>query len=327
MKQIEISTAEDSGFYKEDLFPMKPPTDQEALADYERLKRLDTSIFIKQGYWFSRSEFPESYKVDVYVDSDRTGMEASNRHHWYARMACDSLNSPSPIRSWYDKKIRKSVENSKYYEQNPKTALALRKYIASQFKPSSALALYRYFDAQSVYDPCGGWGDRLVAAMAGGIKYHCRDTNPLVIAADSAMQYMYKHDAPVSFECKGSEIDAPNEKYDIAITSPPYYKIEKYQGENSSHAIYKKFDDWMDGFLYPMIENSLESVVSGGKVVINISDVYANHTYNKIVGPLIETYKSRNPCVMGYRMAKRVNSKSSVSGIFAEPIIVFNGAD
>ena len=116
-------------------FPLAPPTDVEAYADYEKLQSLDTSKFVCNGDWFSRSEFPERYKIPKYITSDRTGMIASNRHHWYALMSCDSLNRPSPIRSWYQREIRKTLENSKYFKDNPRTAIALRKYIASQFKP------------------------------------------------------------------------------------------------------------------------------------------------------------------------------------------------
>jgi hypothetical protein len=71
----------------------------------------------------------------------------------YARMACDSLTSPSPIRNWYQEKHRLTLENSKFFADNPKTSMALRKYIASQFRPTAALAIYKIFNAKSVYDP------------------------------------------------------------------------------------------------------------------------------------------------------------------------------
>jgi hypothetical protein len=40
------------------------------------------------------------------------------------------------------------------------------------------------------------------------------------------------------------------------------------------------------------------------------------------VQPVLEYLKDKNPYVMGYRMAKRVNSKSLANGIFCEPMIV-----
>jgi hypothetical protein len=303
-------------------FPITIPTDFEANLDYEQLKLFDTTSLIKEGKWFSRSEFDISKQKSIYIDQNKTGLKASDRHHWYARMACDSLTSPSPIRSWYQKKHRATLENSKFFEANPKTALALRKYIASQFRPTAALAIYSMFNARRVYDPCGGWGDRLVAAMAMGIDYHCRDTNPLVIAADAAMQQSYETSGNISFEYAQSEIDSPEGEFDLVFTSPPYWKAEKYKGNLSSHQLYKKFDDWLENFLFQMLDNSFAVLSNDGHLVINISDMYGNHTYNRIVQPILDKFKDYETYVIGYRMAKRVNSKSNDIGIFCEPIIV-----
>ena len=304
------------------IFPIPLPNDADAFADYEQLTLFNGASLIKTGEWFSRSEFDTSKQKPIYIDQNNVGLKASDRHHWYARMACDSLNSPSPIRSWYQDKHRATLENSKFYEINPRSAIALRKYIASQFRPTAALAIYQMFDAKRVYDPCGGWGDRLVAAMALGIDYHCRDTNPLVIAADAAMQQFYKTTGNISFEYAQSELSPPNGEFDLAFTSPPYWKAEKYQGNLSSHNLYKKFDDWLENFLFKMLDHSFSSLIENGHLVINISDMYGNHTYNRIVQPILEKYKDYETYVIGYRMTKRINSKSNNTGVFCEPIIV-----
>jgi hypothetical protein len=305
---------------RENKFPIPPATDAQALADFADLQKFDGFSILKSGDWFSRSEFDDSFKRHIYIDSNRIGLVASDKHHWAARMACDSLVSPSPIRSWYQSKHRKSLENSKFYEKNPKTALALRKYIASQFRPTAAKAVYKLFNATNIYDPCGGWGDRMVAAMSSNIPYHCRDVNPLVLAGYASMQYMYGGN--VSFEYEQSELSAPDGTYDLVFTSPPYWKVEKYQGDLSSFKKYPKFEDWLENFLFAMLDNCLSVLRPNGHMVINISDVYASHTYNRIVQPVLEYLKDKNPYVIGYRMAKRVNSKSLANGIFCEPMIV-----
>jgi hypothetical protein len=95
--------------------------------------------------------------------------------------------------------------------------------------------------------------------------------------------------AMASFEYRGSEIDAPQiNHYDLVFTSPPYYKIEKYHGDNQSFRKYKACDEWLEGFLFPMISHAWNSVEHGGHVLMNISDCYVNHTYNKLCMPLIE---------------------------------------
>ena len=303
------------------MFPIPPPSDMEAMSDFNLLRNFKSNL-VKEGEWFSRSDFNVSNKKNVYIDSDRTGLKSSDRHHWAARMACDSLTSPSPIRSWYQEKHRKTLENSKFFESSPKTALALRKYIASQFRPTAAAAVYKMFNAKSVYDPCGGWGDRMVAAMAHNVDYHCTDTNPLAIAGYASMQYMYPHTSMLSFEYALAEESKPSIGYDLVFTSPPYWKAEKYQGEQSSHLQYRKFDDWLKNFLFKMLNNAWSGLQKNGHMVINVSDIYANHTYNRVVQPVLDLMSAESPYVIGYRMAKRVGSKSCNSGIFCEPIII-----
>ena len=303
-----------------DVFPIPSPSVQAADNAMEMLKTYDASVLTSLGKWNSRAVYGMPNN-DCYIGINRTGMEASNYHHWAGRMTCDSLNAPSPIRSWFDKKIKKSVEGSKFYAENPKTALALRKYIAAQFRPTAAMAIYKRYNAGNVYDPCGGWGDRMVAAQASGISYHCRDVNPLVFAGYSSQIAMWGGD--ISCELRGSEVDAPISNYfDLVFTSPPYWKIEKYQGKESSHAKFKKCDEWVDGFLKPMIRNSVESLKDGGVIAINISDCYANHQYNQLVNPTVEAILERCDLkeIIGYRLPKRANNKKL--GIFCEPIIV-----
>jgi hypothetical protein len=47
-----------------------------------------------------------------------------------------------------------------------RACIAMRKYIASQFRPSAAKALYDHFNAECVLDFSSGWGDRLNGAMS-----------------------------------------------------------------------------------------------------------------------------------------------------------------
>ena len=285
--------------------------------DYHALVDLDIPLI--EGCWTSRS----SISGNLYIPMNREGMSVSNYYHWFARMACGSINSPSPIRSWYIKKFRVGLEKSKFYADNPATALALRKYIPAQFRPSAAKALIKHFGSTKWYDPCGGWGDRLVAAQACDIEYHCRDVNPLVFAGYAAQQQDFGGN--VSFELLGAEIDCPQSNYfDLVFTSPPYFQIEKYQGDNQSYKLYKKYGEWIDGFLYPMLENAWDSLKSKGVFAINICNVYAQHRENDLTTPVIDFIRSKGSPVsyIGYRMNKRPNSKAQDSVLFAEPIII-----
>ena len=312
-------------------FPLNRPTEGEALSDYNALRDFDALSLLIPKEWMSRSIIEDKYCLPFVIARNNTGNKASNFYHWQARVACDSLNSPAPIRAWHDQKLRQNIENSIYYKESHKSAVTMRGYVPSQFRPSAAKCLYSLFEAKRIYDPCGGWGDRLAAAMSVDADlYYCRDVNPLVFTGYALQQQAFSTKTKLSFEYKGSEIDCPEKGYfDFIFTSPPYYKIEKYQGDMQSHAKFKKFDDWLTGFLYPMVTFAWDSLREEGVLALNISDCYANHTYNRTCLPLIDYCLNnlkgcRMQGVIGYEIASRKKT-----GINSEPLLFFskNGKD
>ena len=57
----------------------------------------------------------------------------------------------------------------KFQEINSKTlrtAISMRKYIASQFRPSAAKTIYDFFNGKNILDFSAGWGDRLCGFLA-----------------------------------------------------------------------------------------------------------------------------------------------------------------
>jgi len=310
-------------------FPLKRPSMQEALADYADLAAKSCLPLIKRGAWESRSDLDHKWALPYLIKRSNVGNRSSDHFHWVTRMACDSAVSPSPIRSWYDRKIRQSVENSIYYADSPRTALAMRKYIPPQFRPSAAKALYELFNARRIYDPCGGWGDRMAGAMAyGADHYHSRDVNPMVFGGYELQRLHLPTTTKVTFEYRGAEVDPPTGPwFDMAFTSPPYYKIEKYQGDQQSFRRYKGCDAWLDGFLYPMVTNAWASLIEGGHLLVNISDCYVDHRQNVLCRPMVEhCLTALEDCrllgVIGYEIGVR-SGRRVKSGVNAEPVFIF----
>lgn len=313
---------------KGDSFPIDRPTKQEADEGMKSLAAMNSFDLWRQGAWTSRSEVPG--KLNWYIDRDYTGMAASDHFHWASRMSCESLNSPSPIRSWYDPSIRATLENSVFFESDPALALAMRKYVPSQFRPSAAHAVFSAFESEVVFDPCAGWGDRMAAAISHPwvACYHCQDVNPLVFGGYMEQVQAYDVHGKVSMDFRQSEL-APVDKLlaDLVFTSPPYYKIEKYFGKLQSHLLYPKFDDWMKNFLFRMVTCAWINLQHYGHLVLNLSDCYADHTINRICEPLVKWATAALPdCTYvgaaGYRIAKRI-SKKKVDGVLCEPLLIF----
>lgn len=317
------------------MFPIRPPTIEEADLDYTELCGLDSStLLIKADNVSTRYENKEKMRK-LAIDSCNLGNKASNYFHWDARMNCDSINSPSPMRVWAVPKFRASALSAlfslKHTVINEKTlaqCIVLRKYVASQFRPSAAKALYdRYAKDGDVLDMCSGWGDRLtgfLASFAG--SYTGYDVNLRLHEGYRQQIKRYGEGRKAVIHWQPSEkADLGSNRFDLAFTSPPYFNIERYSKDDAQSFNYKDCETWTAKFLIPLVEHSFESLKTGGRLIVNISDVYSGHKVNNICDPMNDALinlgaKSGKHFI--YRMAKRVGGVSK-SGMFGEPCFVW----
>lgn len=306
--------------------------------DFNELVDLDTSSLIRQGDIFSRYEY--SWDIgNLYIDSCNVGNKSSNFFHQENRYKCDSINAPSPYRTWNNKKFFFTLCNAlwtlKVKDVSDKTlrsCIAMRKYVASQFRPSAAKAIYDRFNSSRVLDFSSGWGDRLSAAMASASveKYVGIDPNTSLLNGynDQIKSFNTGKDIRIISEPAEEATNKIQEKFDTIFTSPPYFIVERYSTEETQSWVrYKKLQNWLEWFLLKTIKSCWNLLEDDGHLVINISDVYCNHTINKICDPMNDfismlpnAQKLEN---INYKMAKRKNSKSDKSGTFVEPIWIW----
>ena len=315
--------------------PTAEITLNDAVEDFEKLKVLDTQPLIKEADLFSRYE----YKWELgnkYIDSCNIGNKSSNYFHQDLRYKCDSINSPSPWRNWNEKKFFFTLCNALWSlkvkevtSETLRSCIALRKYIASQFRPSAAKAIYDHFKAKNVLDFSSGWGDRLSAAMASETvkEYVGIDPNKELYEGYQQQIRLFSNKDTMNIFLPAEEgvRTLKNFNPDLVFTSPPYFIIERYSKDSSqSWQRYKKIDMWLESFLFKTLSDSWDILKSGGHMAINISDVYCNHTINRICDPMndfVSKLKGANKIEnINYRMSKRLNSKSDKKGIFVEPV-------
>ena len=60
-------------------------------------------------------------------------------------------------------------------------------------------------------------------------------------------------------------------RYDFIFTSPPYFDLEKYSDEpTQSYLRYPQYEEWVKGFLQPLIEKSYAYLKKGKYFAINV---------------------------------------------------------
>jgi len=322
--------------------PMRKITLDDAKAEFVELLGKDYEPVM--GEWFTRYEYSSKYPLtDMYFPTMREGNATSDYFHQTNRWKCDSINSPSPYRTWTTEKFRLTLFNAlwslKVKEINAnvlRSTIGLRKYIASQFRPSTAKAVYDYFSAKRVLDFSAGWGDRLSGFLASkeGISYTGIDPNLRLVDGYNAQVATFNKNKTVEFfhEC-AEDVDLGERMFDMIFTSPPYFNIERYtQEDNQSFKRYRKINDWNKLFLHKTLAHAWEHLEDGGVMVINISDVYSNHTINRICDDMNDFIASLPDSsyvgCCGYQMMKRPNSGAlkDKKGVFAEPMWIWTKA-
>ena len=150
------------------------------------------------------------------------------------------------------------------------SAFRLGTYIATQFKPVVAKAIYDMTNAKRILDTSCGWGDRLAGFFASDAEefYGC-DPNPNTYARYNEQISKYnkllsKPKKVTIWRC-GAE-DLPYYKLpsiDVAFTSPPYFATEEYNKggefqEDQSWHKFSEYENWRDKFYLPVAEKTME---------------------------------------------------------------------
>ena len=316
--------------------PIPNITEKETLKSLNKLKSVQWMDVLEYKSWFPRNERRSKYELtNSYFKRDNSGNNASNGFHIENRWKVDWTRTPSGWKTWQTVDGIKTIVRAfwsleqvltKVDIQSIRMATTLRKYVASQFKPSIAKAFYDYFGSVNVLDFSAGWGDRLAG-------FYCGETTKSYVGIDpntvnhpnykrqvefyKKHQTLFEEEKKVDLICEPAE-DVDYSKYenyfDTIFTSPPYFNVEKYSDEDTqSYIRYKNIDSWNKDFLHSTLAKVIFTLKSDGILAINIADVYSakDKDYFDICNPMNDFIKSQGlyyfGCI-GMEMTKRFNS-------------------
>jgi len=147
------------------------------------------------------------------------------------------------------------------------------------FPSNRAAELYNEFcpadRKPDILDPCHGWGGRLVGALlVDANSYTGIDPSDDASSGVNKIANAYKDYAPDTnvrlIKACFEDVDLDAEAYDIALTSPPYFDVEQYKGENQSHVKFPKYNLWVNGFYRPLIEKTFNALRKGGVFILQV---------------------------------------------------------
>lgn len=180
---------------------------------------------------------------------------------------------------WKDSEIRdKLITNRKQYlfKDQFTNAELLRGFKISgihtgysHFSPLWIRKFVNEFGSKSIYDPCGGWGHRLIGAQF--VNYHYNDLwDQSCTGAEKISKFINAdHIKITNNDC--TVIETTN---DTCFTCPPYFNTEVYSNSFRDYDDYKEFIKLM----YHKNKAPLWGIVINNKFEQLIIDSFCSHT-------------------------------------------------
>lgn len=314
-----------------------------AMNAFNKLRAFDTrECFRVSGVpIFTRQEYSYDLHPKIHLQAPSSFNDASDFFHRHNRMLAGHVNFNSPIEAWKDRRKRKLVLKSLFSLKQPQltvnaieTSFALRHYVASQFKPAIAKAIYDLFDACDVWDPSAGWGDRFAGFSASSRtrSYVGTDPNENLHEGYWIQGLAYSTGKAYLFKCEGAEVvNLSDYKFDLVFTSPPYFNTEKYsEHEGQSWKRYANFPSWQEDFLHKMIHTAWKSLRKGGVLVLNIADLGTKNDRAQVCDPMNDYIASlpgaRYIGGLGMRLSARPQTglEQEEKTTFVEPVWIWS---
>lgn len=266
----------------------------EMIKDYYRMKGFpyyrDSSKRLRQDFGmlckYDVSNLEESSEV-IHMNRKGLGMKAPNyfmRNYFDARRG----GGVSMVEVFNDDdKLVKVIESRKKHAKNGlvsdatmRTGLKIAASAPASFPAAVAKYIYSKFlsgkDSYQVIDPCAGFGGRMDGSQSLGFPVEYTGFDPWTenVRNLENMREWFGFDSCSLINLPFEEVTLEPESFDMAFTSPPHYNKEIYTREaTQSVSKFPKYEDWVEGFLQPMIQKVYDSLRFGSYFVLHVSDM------------------------------------------------------
>ena len=245
-------------------FPF-PETETDLLRkDFEKLKAL--KVFLDDG-----EIRPRSY----------TGIKACSSF-FHNRFKAKYRGKTSAFEAWYDPKHLSRAIEWQLRVGDPVTPQRVLKAVTANcrtptvFRPGVAKYLYETHCPKGgvVWDPCSGYGGRLLGAAAAGVRYIGTDVEAETVKGNLALRDALKlKKSHYKVVRKAAETYDPG-PVDMVFTSPPYFNVEHYSGQSQqSYKQFDQYDKWLKGFLEPVMKTAYHSLPDDGVFALNVANI------------------------------------------------------
>jgi tRNA1(Val) A37 N6-methylase TrmN6 len=245
---------------------------KDASEDFNKLKLIGNNL-MKQSCNISSRCRTGNNTVDYFTFTERLNTKGKYDINFFEFIA--NIN---------EFKKKKFIANMlKYYEDVKNKNKTKNNYIVLKevynicisainiFRPLVAMEIYVKYKPTTVLDFTCGWGGRLVGACALNIpNYIGIDINSNLSNSYTEMKSFFKNLSNTNIEIffqNAVNFDYSKITYDMVLTSPPYYFLEKY----SNNEQFDSKNEMKNKFYIPVISNTYKYLQKGGYYCLNIN--------------------------------------------------------
>ena len=357
-------------------FPYKYYSKQQMVSNFLKLKSFDTTTNLIPKDKLEKKVFEKyddyGHNFDKYglgvIDSASTYNICSNYFMEQLRLRCPCYSFDGPADVWENGTAKdiwgilgalwRGVSMRTLEPSNYLLSIRLGTYIATQFKPVVAKAIYDMTNAKRVLDTSCGWGDRLAGFYSSNATHYIGcDPNPNTFEVYKKQCISYEKilgnanpdiseykdyffvdgEKKVTIYRSGAE-NLPwgqIDNIDCSFTSPPYFSTEQYNKggeheEDQSWSKYNEYQKWQDDFFVPV---SLACMKRSKHTLINIMDPTIKgkryYTSDNLINQ-VNTFKGQ----IGMKIVQRPKNlkdkekhKEFMNDMYIENIWVFSEED
>lgn len=160
----------------------------------------------------------------------------------------------------------------------------------------------------TLFDPCAGWGGRMLGTVANGWQYYACEPN---VDTYQNLQRMINFIGTSSAHIANMPVEdfdiSALGTVDVVLTSPPYFNLEIYtQDSNQSYNRHSTYQDWSQQWLQPLINRCLDVLATDGISAWNVM----NFKKHDLVGDVIAAHQQR-----GWQLVDTVGFDSPLANI------------
>jgi len=141
-------------------------------------------------------------------------------------------------------------------------------------------------DEGTLFDPCAGWGGRMLGTVSAGWHYiACEPNVETYDNLNKLIDFLGIRDSVTLYNIPAETFDYKNHsKVDVVLTSPPYFNLEVYTTDsNQSYHKHNTFDIWVTNWLEPLINNCVDMLKDDGLSVWNVMNFNNCHLATTVI--------------------------------------------